>query len=175
MKHTSLTGKQFGRLFPLRRIGTKHDCALWLCGCMCGNYAEVTIGELNRRSGPRRTCGACYDHIKYPKEYITWRNMKRRCSDPKDKDYKNYGALGISVCDSWQRSFMEFFIHMGIAPRPDLTLDRIDSSKNYEPGNVRWASRELQNLNRVTTHTPAAIMRLDYLKAKYAQPKQAVD
>jgi len=167
MRHTSLTGKQFGRLFPLRRIGTKHDCALWLCGCLCGNYTEVTIGDLNRRTNPRRTCGACYDHIRYPKEYITWRNMKRRCFDEKDKDYKNYGALGIKVCEEWRYNFMSFLLHVNLAPNSALTLDRIDSSKDYEPGNVRWATRELQNLNRVTTHTPAAIMRLDYLKEKY--------
>lgn len=93
--------------------------------------------------------------------------MKRRCFDEKDKDYKNYGALGIKVCDEWRYNFMSFLIYINLAPSPELTLDRIDSSKDYEPGNVRWASRELQNLNRVTTHTPAAIMRLDYLKAKY--------
>lgn len=166
--YTPLRGQQFGRLFPLRKIGVKHDCALWLCGCACGNYAEITIGQLKRKSGPQRTCGQCYDHLRYPKEYITWRNMKRRCHDPLDKDYKNYGAKGIIVNDKWRYNFLEFLIYIGLAPTLEHTLDRIDSTLPYQPGNVRWATRELQNLNRSTTHTPIAKMRLAHLLEKYS-------
>lgn len=36
-----------------------------------------------------------------------------------------------------------------IGPRPDgLSLDRVDNERGYEPGNVRWATRSEQNLNR---------------------------
>jgi hypothetical protein len=31
---------------------------------------------------------------------------------------------------------------------PEYTLDRVDSSGGYEPGNVRWATRLEQRRNR---------------------------
>ena len=52
------------------------------------------------------------------------------------------------MCPEWAKSFMAFFSHIGPKPSPGLTLDRIDNEKGYEPGNVRWATREQQTRNR---------------------------
>ena len=35
------------------------------------------------------------------KEYEVWRNMISRCYNINDNQYKNYGAIGISVCKDW--------------------------------------------------------------------------
>jgi hypothetical protein len=169
----NLVGEQFGRLFPLERIGTKWESPLWRCGCICGNYSENTTGDLTRTTKPRRTCGKCYDHVKYPKEWIAWRNMINRCEDIKNKDYFNYGAKGISVCKEWRWDFMAFLIHIGMAPDTYYTLDRIESTGNYEPGNVRWATRTIQNLNRCTTHSIHSKIKLRQLLNKLNQDKES--
>jgi hypothetical protein len=36
---------------------------------------------------------------------------------------------------------------MGEKPRPDYSLDRIDPTRGYEPGNVRWATPYEQSCN----------------------------
>ena len=75
--------------------------------------------------------------------YKAWAGMIQRCENPKNNNFKNYGARGISVCDRW-KNFEDFIADMG--PRPEgFSIERDDSSKDYEPGNCRWASRADQN------------------------------
>jgi hypothetical protein len=83
-----------------------------------------------------------------PPEYIAWKNMKQRCYDRKSKDYEYYGARGIYVCEAWRRSFIEFRAHVGRRPSKRYSLDRIDSERGYEPGNVRWSDATVQSRNR---------------------------
>lgn len=80
-----------------------------------------------------------------------WQGMIRRCYDPRFKEYRNYGARGISVCDRWRTSFEAFSEDM--SPRPNgLSIDRINNDGNYEPGNCRWATRTQQNRNTRANH-----------------------
>ena len=72
--------------------------------------------------------------------------MKARCFREACKDYPNYGGRGITVCDAWRDSFVEFLKDMGDKPA-FMTLDRIDSDGNYEPSNCRWATSAQQSRN----------------------------
>jgi hypothetical protein len=74
--------------------------------------------------------------------------MIQRCTNPNEAGYKNYGGRGIRVCDAWLSSFEAFYAHVGPKLSPKLSLDRIDNDGNYEPGNVRWATRSEQRMNR---------------------------
>lgn len=82
--------------------------------------------------------------------FDTWRKIKQRCLNPKDKQYKNYGARGIKICDEWLHDFWLFCLDVGVKPTNKHTLDRINNDGNYEPGNVRWATIKEQNNNKRT-------------------------
>ena len=70
-------------------------------------------------------------------------DMKRRCNDPKNKDYKFYGARGIKICDEWMNNPTSFYLFAlkENKGREGLTIDRIDPDGDYEPSNVRFVSR----------------------------------
>ena len=77
--------------------------------------------------------------------------MIQRCHVETDISYKNYGARGIIVSDTWKTSYSGFesYVLGALGDRPEgYTLDRIDNSKGYQPGNLQWASRSDQNKNR---------------------------
>lgn len=87
--------------------------------------------------------------MRWTKTYTSWVQMKARCSSPTHTNWKQYGARGIKVCERWF-SFTDFFADMGERPE-GTTLDRIENSKGYEPGNCRWATHAVQSRNRGVT------------------------
>lgn len=93
--------------------------------------------------------------------------MNRRCFNPKDRGYKNYGGRGIVVCKGWQ-SVENFANDMG-APPEGLSIDRIDNdggywcghcdecARNNWPKNCRWTDWETQNRNHRSNHYITAL------------------
>lgn len=83
----------------------------------------------------------------YRSESTAWRDAKRRCTNPNCKKWERYGGRGITMCDEWMNSFEQFFAYIGPKPTSQHSLDRIDNDGNYEPGNVRWATKQEQARN----------------------------
>lgn len=81
--------------------------------------------------------------------YQCWSDMKQRCTNVRHKQYKNYGARGISVCLQWSTSFASFLADMGLKP-DGMTIDRINNDGNYQPNNCRWATPAEQRKNQRT-------------------------
>ena len=79
--------------------------------------------------------------------YKIWGNMIQRCTNPNNTHYSYYGGKGVTVCTEWARfeDFKEWALANGY--REDLTLDREDGDKGYDPSNCRWITRKEQMFN----------------------------
>lgn len=154
-----LTGQRFGNLIVVEETGRAADgSVVWLCRCDCGKTTKE-IGT-RMRNGYVRSCGCA--HVKHgyafrgKKErlYRIWANMKTRCYNQKNKNYKNYGGRGIKICNEWLHDFPSFYDWAMLHGYSDnLTIDRIDNDGNYEPSNCRWATPKEQRHNQRTTCT----------------------
>lgn len=163
-----LTGKKFGMLTVLgmdNRPRTGHDPVWWICKCDCGNVKSIRGGDIKQRGKEFKnvSCG-CYKHKRFlthgeagTRLYGVWNAIKQRCYNPTCREYKFYGAHGISMCDEWRynyESFMKWCIEHGYdknAPRGKTTIDRIDVYGNYEPNNCRFITMLSQSRNRRNT------------------------
>ncbi len=153
-----IAGQIFHRWRVLSLDGKdKHGQFAWLCECECGKKKTILGGELRR--GKTKSCGcwrvdaARKAHTKHgwhgSPEYRAWRGMLDRVDARKGHSKKLYGDRGITVAIAW-RKFDYFILDVGPMPKPGLTLDRINNNGNYEPRNVRWATRKQQQNNTRT-------------------------
>ena len=70
--------------------------------------------------------------------YHRWTNIIARCYDPKDKDYQNYGAKGVVVCDAWHnfQNFAKWFDDNCEDPNYCIDKDLLSNgNKEYSPNN----------------------------------------
>lgn len=146
-KYKSFVGKKYGRLTV---VSDKNG----VCKCVCSCGEEKEISKYSLTSGDTRSCGCFREDVltthgkTHSPEYLAWDNMIGRCHRKSVRAYYRYGGRGIVVCDSWRQSFEAFYAYIGDRPSNKHSLDRIDNDGNYEPGNVRWATRSVQDRNK---------------------------
>lgn len=149
-----LSGKRFTRLTVTGFAEFRKRHSYWHCVCDCGNRAIVLGSSLSR--GNHRSCGCLQKELSAAmlfvhgmtdtREYEAWLGARKRCRNPKDWAFNNYGGRGITICDEWHDSFSRFFADMGSCP-DGHSLERIDNDKGYCLDNCRWATRTDQARN----------------------------
>lgn len=78
--------------------------------------------------------------------------MLERCENKNNRSYYLYGGKGIDVCEEWHDFMLFYEWAMNNGYDDSLTIDRIDNSKDYCPGNCRWTDRKAQNNNTSRNH-----------------------
>jgi hypothetical protein len=160
----SLIGSAFGRLIVLLDTGLrKNRSIIWECSCACGNTHTVSTASLV--SGKSKSCGCLKRELakaallkhgytsyrgKKPKLYSIWCGIRARCNRETHKHYASYGGRGIKVCPTWgdYATFERDILSLGDKPEDSYSLDRVNNDGDYEPGNIRWATKTEQSRNR---------------------------
>lgn len=143
-------------MLTLVKIVSGGKCPKALYRCHCGVEKVVAVGHVN--SGHTQSCGCLYrpHGESYGQdtpsgksaEYMVWKSMRARCRNPKSASFSRYGGRGITVCEKWERSFIDFLGDMGRRPSPLHSLERKDNDGHYCKDNCHWATMTEQNRNR---------------------------
>lgn len=187
-KLVDLSGQQIGNWKVVMRCeppeGKKGTW--WLCECQCEAKTTRPVAGNNlttfkknppkgsgscgcvgaKKTGDRRRTHGQSGRNRTP-EYSVWRGIIKRCTDPNDAAYPNYGGRKENprtVCARW-KDFANFFADMGERPE-NAEIDRIDNSGSYVCGrpecsecgplnrepNCRWVTRDENQRNREEVH-----------------------
>lgn len=155
-----LTGMRFGSLTVISPTSErKNNSPVWLCRCDCGEETKASsrklTNHLKKSCGCRWVKNGRYADGKGPQTKLCgiWKQLKQRCWNPNNKDYRYYGARGVTVCEEWKsfRGFEAWALDNGY--KEGLTIDRIDGTGNYNPENCQWIPAK-ENCKKQTRRAP---------------------
>lgn len=204
-----ITGKTYNRVTVLEEFPflTADKKGIWICKCSCKDHTIFITTGKSLRTGNCKSCGCAqvesvtqrnYKHgLSYrghrARIYGIYRDMVRRCYDPRRKAYTDYGGRGIKVCDEWLgengfENFVKWSYEHGyveqdksIVEKVDrLSIERKNPNGNYCPENCEWIPLKYQNSNkRVSIHITIAgvdvlfidLMRHFHIESQYVSSK----
>lgn len=180
-------GAVIGRLTVLSLADIPRSKSQYICRCSCGK--EVTIPASYLGPNRKKSCGCLYVELKKnpspkthsfsynPLLHATYKSITRawgRCYSSKNPSFAGYGARGIRFCEEWLLPSGKPNVELVVAllgERPHgMSLDRIDNDKNYEPGNVRWATASMQQRNKRNTVRIEGVSLSDLAEARGLNP-----
>ena len=135
--------------------------------CSCGS-PEYTVDQQNFKNFKSTRCNVCSKQAAASKRYWKYaqampeddhrtRLLNRlsaaitRCHTTTDRAYIHYGARGITVFDAWRKDRTQFLTYVRTLVGwdcPELELDRTDTNRGYEPGNLRFVTRSVNAGNK---------------------------
>ena len=138
--------------YPTEKSRQKYRYGLYECQYCMNEFEANSYNIKYSKVAPSCGCqiGRWFKHgLESNRFYSTWYAMVKRCNNLKSKDYKHYGARGITVCEEWLD--IKNFVVWAERTHPNISgvsLDRIDNDKGYSPENCRWADKVTQNINQ---------------------------
>jgi hypothetical protein len=121
-----------------------------------GYVLEARKGYAEQLAGKLKVAPECLKRLDSNYLYYTWKAMNQRCFNKGVKGFHNYGGRGIGAHLRWSKhcpfgfeNFAAYILStLGHRPSAGHSLDRIDNSGHYGPGNLRWATAKEQAANK---------------------------
>lgn len=186
MKLIDLTGKKINNLTVIMRSSSnRRGEVMWLCECVCGNKKTLSTNHLIRKKQPVKSCGCLA--IKQGARHSQWKG----CGDisgnwwyshvlrERKQNTRQKVPVTITIEYAWELflkqekkcSLSGLEITIGLSGKYNTaSIDRIDSSKGYEPGNIQWVHKDINFMKR--TYSQEYFTNMCKLVTEYSTKKE---
>ena len=166
MKIIDLVGKRFTKLVVTKKLASRRGgSVLWECLCDCGNITQQSTRHLNRLNNTVKSCGCLKDSTVKDKK-TQWRgygelpqawfsmhikgkaNCKKRPNIEVTIDVKFLWELFLEQNSKCALTGILLTININCALNT-ASVDRIDNTLGYIPGNIRWVHKDINMMQRV--------------------------
>lgn len=163
-REIDLKGKVFGELTVTRLAGgSRGGSRLWDCQCSCGNITAVSTRHLNRKNNNVKSCGCLLR--KYGSEHKDWKGAgdisgnwwSSHVTRENSQTARVRVPVTITIEQAWEL-FLKQDSKCALSGLPikfgaqqqnnTASLDRIDSTKGYELGNIQWVHKHINFMKR---------------------------
>lgn len=178
-KIVDLRGQKWNKLTAIEpaelpeHINRKQPKQFWLFQCDCGNTKVLDPGDVTRQKNPTQSCGCLRTQIiedrkpKYFKEtsfdQISDNYMKYHTYNGERAGRKERGiSFNLTKQDLWDLwvkqegkcayTGLDLLVNFTSTTKYKectASLDRIDSSKSYEVGNVEWVHKQVNVMKNI--------------------------
>ena len=127
-------------------------------------YTSVSSGNLISSAVKTCGCGEIANRYRHGlSKHPLYQSGELSCmfSTIQNPNYKYYGGKGLIVHESWhdhETFIREVEAEIGLSYGDNNELSLIDKNKNFEPKNIRWASRTTNLLGRKGSHHHGSII-----------------
>ena len=158
----NVIGMTFNKLTIIEDLGLfENGLRKVMAICECGKIKSYNLPNIRRPNSPTKSCG-CIKKVNCKGRslhglagtplYKKWYSMINRCYNPKCRNYKNYGARGVTVCEEWRLDFLKFYewaIINGWRDGLQLDKDKNGTGMIYSPDFCSFITcKENQNNKR---------------------------
>lgn len=168
MKVINLIGRQFGKLTVIMRASSNRSGqATWLCNCDCGNEKVYSSDHLTRKTNPVKSCG-CLLKGRKGKEHPSWSGIGDMSGNwwynhverERKQGIRNKVPVTITKEYAWELFLKQNkqcalsglpLVISGNSSTNTASIDRIDSSRGYEEGNIQWVHKHVNFMKRTYT------------------------
>ena len=149
-------GQQFGcyKIIDISDKKANDGHKIYIGKCIeCGCIREAIISYFKSRKPKHSSHRSSKPFWESKRLDMIFGKMIDRCYNTNSSGYRFYGGKGICICKEWlnsYKSFNDWAISNGY--QDNLTIDRIDSNKNYCPENCRWITHSENSKFKSTTN-----------------------
>ena len=159
-----LEGKTFHELTVIKRAGSNRQGSVtWFCKCSCGNTKTLSSDHLTRKKSPVKSCGC--KAIRRGPDHPQWNGVGEISGGwwcghvlrERGKHDRTKVPVTITKEYAWELflkqnrkcSLSGVEITIGSNNYNTASIDRIDSSKGYEVGNIQWVHKDINFMKRI--------------------------
>lgn len=160
-KIKDLTNKTFGKLLVMTKASSNRSGNItWLCKCQCGKEKVLSQDHLCRNKNSVKSCGCAWhrkgkDHAQFGGYGEISGNWWYSHVLRERKQYiREKVSVTIGIKYAWNlflkqnRKCALSGIPLIINATGNASIDRIDSSKGYVPGNIQWVDKHINFMKR---------------------------